>query len=197
MTSDGRWGEKKLSSKLTAPLVPLRDIVIFPSQVSTLFIGRNKSLHAVEEAVSGRKLILLSVQKKAGVDHPGGEDMFRVGTLCGILQVMRYPNDTVKIQYQGLARAKITRFQNNRRFINVDMEIMKEPAVDPIKGEALTRSIMSAFNHYVKVNKKLSPDVIDNMSRIKELGVLADAISASLTLSKITDKQFLLEERTL
>lgn len=195
MTSDGRWGEKELPSKLTAPLIPLRDIVIFPGRISTLFIGRNKSIHAVEEAVSGRKLILLSAQKKAGVDHPGGEDMFRVGTLCGILQVLRYPNDTMKIQYQGLARAKITRFQNNRRFINVDMEIMKEPAVDPVKGEALTRSIMSTFNHYVKVNKKLSPDVIDNMSGIKELGVLADAISASLTSSKITDKQFLLEEK--
>ena len=195
MTSEGQWGEKHIPAKLMAPLLPLRDLVVFPNQVATLFIGRAKSLYAIEEAASGRKLVLLSAQKRAQLDHPTEEDVFRVGTLCGILQVMRYPNETAKIQYQGLARAKITRFQKTRQFFSVDMEIIREPKVDALKEEALMRSLMSYFDHYVKVNKKISPDLIDDLLKIRRLGVLADAIAASMTSSKIVDKQMLLEEK--
>jgi ATP-dependent Lon protease len=195
MTSEGQWGDKHIPQKLTAPLLPLRDLVVFPNQVSTLFIGRARSLYAVDEAAGGRKLVLLSAQKKAQLDHPTEDDVFRVGTLCGILQVMRYPNETAKIQYQGLARAKIIRFQKARQFFSVDMEIIREPKVDVLKEEALMRSLMSYFDHYVKVNKKISPDLLDDFLKIRRLGVLADAVAASMTSSKIVDKQMLLEEK--
>ena len=195
MSQDGKWGEKNLPAKLTAPLLPLRDAVVFPNQVSTVFIGRARSLYAVEEAAAGRKLVLMAAQKRAGVDQPAEDDIFKVGTLCGILQVHRYPNDTVKIQYQGLARAKILKFHGGRQFFTVDMEVVTEPGLDALKEEGLLRSLMGAFDHYVKVNKKLSPEIVDDLLKVKRLAVLTDAMAASLTSSKIVDKQLLLEEK--
>ena len=194
MSRDDKWRGKNFPSKITLPLLPLRDVVVFPSQVSTLFVGRAKSIATVEEAVGGRKLILLSSQKKAGIDNPTQEDVFRVGTLCGINQVLRYPNDTIRIQVQGISRAKIIKFHKTREYYNIDIAVMKEPPVDQLKREALTRSLMSYFEHYIKINKKLSPDILVNLQKTGNLSVLSDIVCSYLTSSKISDKQQLLEE---
>jgi len=195
MNSSGDNPYLKLKNKIKTPLLCLRDIVIFPNQITTVFIGRPKSIKAIEEASLKNRLLVTAVQKNPDVDDPGEDDVFRTGTLCTILNIQRFPNDTLKIQIQGIGRVKILNFKKDSEFIWVECELVRSPVmVDDIKEEAAKRVVISSFENYIKVQRQLSPDILMEISSLKKLGDVIDAIAANISIKKVIDKQFLLEE---
>jgi len=176
----------------TVPLLPLRDIVIFPYMVVPLFVGREKSINALEEAMSSDKGILLSAQKSAKANDPTPDDIYSVGTLSTIIQLLRLPDGTVKVLVEGKRRARIIRYLPRIDFYMVEVEEIEEKPEAGIETEALIRSINSTFETYVKLNKKIPPDMLVSVSGIDEPSRLADTIVAHLNL-KLEDKQEILE----
>ena len=177
-------------------VLPLRDIVVFPHMIVPLFVGREKSIRALEEVMKDDKQILLVTQKNAGNDDPGVEDIYRVGTISNVLQLLKLPDGTVKVLVEGQSRAGINAFIENPDHFQVDAEILPDDGVDPRESEALARAVVTQFEQYVKLNKKVPPEVLVSLSQIDDPGKLADTVSAHLAL-KISDKQELLETGSL
>ncbi|MBU0552357.1 endopeptidase La [Myxococcota bacterium] len=177
----------------TLPLLPLRDIIVFPQMVVPLFVGREASINGLDEAMRGDKDILLAAQRMAKVNHPKADDIFEVGTIGTIIQLLRLPDGTVKVLIEGKQRAKIDRFlEEDKALFRVEVSPLKEERVEGTVVEGLIRQAREAFEAYVKLNKRLPPEVLVSINTIHEAGKLADAIVAHLNL-KLTDKQAILE----
>jgi ATP-dependent Lon protease len=161
-----------------------------------LFVGREKSIRALEEVMRDDKQILLVAQKNAGQDDPGTDDIYRVGTVSSVLQLLKLPDGTVKVLVEGNARAEINSFSDNPRFFQAHASLLPELDSDPRELEALARAVVSQFEQYVKLNKKVPPEVLVSLSQIDDPGKLADTVAAHLSL-KISDKQELLETSSL
>jgi ATP-dependent Lon protease len=176
----------------TLPLLPLRDIIVFPHMVVPLFVGREKSIAALDEAMGSDKAILLCAQKKAKTNEPVPEDIFTVGTIGTLIQLLRLPDGTVKVLVEGKRRARVRRFVSAERFFQVEAEEIEEPVDRTVELEALMRSVHSTFEAYVKLNKRIPPEMLMSVSTIDDPARLADTIVAHLSL-KLNDKQAILE----
>src|SRR5512147_130063 len=177
---------------LRVPLLPLRDIIVFPHMVVPLFVGRQKSIKALEEAMNKQKYVLLAAQREAKTNDPSEEDIYRVGTLGTVVQLLRLPDGTVKVLVEGKKRARVLRYVDQSDYFLVEAEEIEEVCPKTTEIEALTRSINSTFEHYVKLNKKIPPEMIMSVASIEEPARLADTIVAHLGV-KLEDKQALLE----
>ena len=174
------------------PLLPLRDIVVFPNMVVPLFVGRPKSIKALEDAVADGRELLLSSQRVAAKDEPAEDDIFRIGTLGSIIQLLRLPDQTVKVLVEGKARARIRSFTQSEPYFACDIELLEDDDAETPELEALVRSIHAGFEGYVKLNKKVPPEVLTNVGQLTSPSRLADTISTHLNL-KLEDRQKLLE----
>ena len=174
------------------PVLPLRDIVVFPGMIVPLFVGREKSVKALEEVMKDDKQILLIAQKNASQDDPGQDDIYTIGTLGTVLQLLKLPDDTVKVLVEGGKRVRIAGFTDRADFFEARAVDMEESPADPAELQAAARTVVSEFENYVKLNKKVPPEVVVSINKIEEPGKLADTISAHLAL-KVAEKQQLLE----
>ncbi|MCC8427459.1 endopeptidase La [Reyranella aquatilis] len=174
------------------PVLPLRDIVVFPGMIVPLFVGREKSVKALEEVMKDDKQILLIAQKNASQDDPGPEDIYTIGTLGTVLQLLKLPDDTVKVLVEGGRRVKITGYNDRPDFFEAQAIDMEESPGDSAELQAAARTVVSEFENYVKLNKKVPPEVVVSINKIEEPAKLADTISAHLAL-KVAEKQQLLE----
>jgi ATP-dependent Lon protease len=174
------------------PLLPLRDIIVFPHMVVPLFVGRPKSMQALEEAMAGDKQLLLAAQRRAKTDDPNADDIFSIGTVGHIIQLLRFPKGPVKVLVEGRARAQIRGFTQIDPFFMCDVDDLPEPDDDPALVAALMRSVQDVFDDYVKLNTRIPPEMLVSVRTIDEPGRLADTIVAHVAL-KLKDKQELLE----
>jgi ATP-dependent Lon protease len=184
-------GGRNLKNKNVVPLIPLRDILIFPYMVVPLFVGREKSIRALEHAMGNDKSILLAAQRRAKTDEPKPKDIYEVGTLGAILQLLRLPDGTVKVLVEGKRRARIKEFVSEEDSFMVSVEEMEDLTEESVETEALMRSVIRSFETYVKLNKRVPPEMIMSVSAIDDPGRLADTIATHLTV-KLDDKQELL-----
>jgi len=173
------------------PVLPLRDVVVYPHLVIPLFVGRTKSVKALEIASEGNKQILLVAQKSANKDEPDADDLYEVGTVATVLQMLKLPDGTVKVLVEGVQRAKISGFVETEECFAAHAELISESASD-IEIQALMRTVFAQFDQYVKLNKKIPPEILTSLASIDEAGRLADTIAAHLTL-KLDEKQKILE----
>jgi ATP-dependent Lon protease len=174
------------------PVLPLRDIVVFPHMIVPLFVGRDKSVKALEDVMQDDKQILLVAQKNAGQDNPGVEDIYEMGTIGTVLQLLKLPDGTVKVLVEGSQRAKIVRYTENDDFFQAEAELLDDIIEDSKNLEALSRSVVTQFEQYIKLNKKIPPEVLVSLNQIEDPGKLSDTIASHLAL-KISEKQELLE----
>jgi ATP-dependent Lon protease len=174
------------------PLLPLRDVVVYPHLVIPLFVGRTKSVKALERASEGDKKILLVAQKSANKDDPVAEDLYEIGTLATVLQMLKLPDGTVKVLVEGLHRVRVSDFVETDECFMALGEEVEQTDQDDKEAEALMRTVMTQFDQYVKLNKKIPPEILTSLATINEPGRLADTISAHLTL-KLEEKQKVLE----
>ena len=175
------------------PVLPLRDIVVFPHMVVPLFVGRDKSVKALEKVMSGNKRIMLITQKSASIDDPKKDDLFDFGTIANVLQLLKLPDGTVKVLVEGLQRASINKFNNNDDFLESDIELIEEQVDSTDKKlRALSKSITDLFDKYVNLNKKIPPEVLGTINEIDDLDKLSDTIASHLSI-KLSDKQDILE----
>ena len=174
------------------PVLPLRDIVVFPHMIVPLFVGREKSVRALEDVMKEDKQILLVTQKNAAQDDPTPADIYSVGTVGTVLQLLKLPDGTVKVLVEGTKRARVLRYAENANFFQAYGEIAEEVAPDPRELEALGRTVVTQFEQYVKLNRKIPPEVLVSVSQIDNLSKLVDTVASHLTL-KIPEKQELLE----
>ena len=188
--------EESDSPKLLLPLLPLRDIVVFPHMVAPLFVGREKSVSALSDAMNKDKYVFLATQNKAGIDNPGEGDISHVGTIGKVLQLLRLPDGTVKALVEGKARAKIVRFIDNQEFFQVELEKFPSSGLPLAEAEALNRSVQDAFEEYAKLNKSISKELVSNIASITDPSQMADTVAAHFSF-KIEDKQRLLETTDL
>jgi len=177
---------------LIFPVLPLRDIVVFPHMIVPLFVGRDKSVLALEDVMNDDKQILLVTQKNAAQDDPGAEDIFRMGTIATVLQLLKLPDGTVKVLVEGNRRAKIARFTDKEAFFEAEAEEIVDTETRLDEVEALTRAVVAEFEQYIKLNKKVPSEVMISVNQIDDPGKLADTVAQHLSL-KISDKQDLLE----
>lgn len=173
------------------PLLPLRDVVVYPHLVIPLFVGRTKSVKALELASEGNKQILLVAQKSASKDDPEASDLHEVGTVATVLQMLKLPDGTVKVLVEGVQRAKISEFTETEECFAARPELIAESETD-VEIQALMRTVFAQFDQYVKLNKKIPPEILTSLATIDEAGRLADTIAAHLTL-KLEEKQKILE----
>ncbi len=173
-------------------VLPLRDIVVFPHMIVPLFVGREKSVRALEAVMREDKQILLVAQKNATQDDPSADDIYRVGTVSTILQLLKLPDGTVKVLVEGSARARITRFKETESYFEADVEALPDVPAEGKEMEALGRSVVSQFEQYIKLNKKIAPEVLVSLNQIDDPSKLADTVAAHLNL-KIAEKQEILE----
>ncbi len=174
------------------PVLPLRDIVVFPHMIVPLFVGREKSIRALEEVMRADKPILLATQKNAADDDPAPEAIFETGTLARVLQLLKLPDGTVKVLVEGASRAKIRAYVQAEGYYAAEAQSVADDPIDAIEAEALSRSVLSEFENYVKLNKKISPEVVSAVTQIDDYGKLADTIASHLAV-KLADKQAILE----
>jgi ATP-dependent Lon protease len=179
-------------NRLILPLLPLRDIVVFPHMVAPLFVGRSKSVNALSDAMNRDKSVFLATQKKAGVDDPAETDISRVGTIGKVLQLLRLPDGTVKALVEGKTRGRIVRFITDDDFFQVELERIIEPEIAGTEAAALVRSVVKSFEVYAGLNKNIPKDLLENVSSIDNPSKLADTVAAHFSF-KIEDKQRLLE----
>ncbi len=176
----------------TLPVLPLRDIVVFPHMVVPLFVGREKSVNALEEVMKIDKQILLVTQKDRDQDDPAPEDIYEVGVLASVLQLLKLPDGTVKVLVEGRSRAAVLKFTGREDYYEAEIAPIDEPGGDVHEAEALSRAVIEQFESYVKLNKKIPPEATAAIPQITEPGKLADTIAAHLAV-KIPDRQALLE----
>ena len=172
-------------------VLPLRDIVVFPHMIVPLFVGREKSIRALEQVMKADKQILLATQKNAADDEPSTEDIYRIGTLASVLQLLKLPDGTVKVLVEGASRAEIIAFGDRTDIFEASVAVVDEVLADPVELEALGRSVVAEFENYVKLNKKVSPEVLGTVTQITDHSKLADTIASHLAV-KIPEKQELL-----
>src|SRR3990172_4256705 len=180
------------SEMIQFPLLPLRDVVVFPHMVIPLFVGRPKSIKAMEIAMEAGKSILLVAQKSAAKDEPVAEDLYNIGSISNILQMLKLPDGTVKVLVEGAQRARIDEISDLRTHYGATAVPVQPDAVDSTEVEAMRRALLSAFDQYVKLNKKIPPEILTSLSGIDEAGRLADTVAAHLPL-KLEQKQQVLE----
>ncbi len=174
------------------PVLPLRDIVVFPHMIVPLFVGREKSVRALEAVMKEDKQILLVAQRNAAQDDPVAEDIYRVGTVSTILQLLKLPDGTVKVLVEGGKRARIVAFKETQSYFEAYVEALPDFLGEPKELEALGRTVVSQFEQYIKLNKKIAPEVLVSLNQIDDPSKLADTVAAHLNL-KIADKQEVLE----
>ncbi|MFT2211743.1 endopeptidase La [Rhizobium giardinii] len=176
----------------TYPVLPLRDIVVFPHMIVPLFVGREKSIRALEEVMGTDKQIMLATQINASDDDPEASAIYQIGTIANVLQLLKLPDGTVKVLVEGRARAEIDGYTRREEFYEAMAHVLPEPVEDPVEIEALSRSVVSEFESYVKLNKKISPEVVGAASQIEDYSKLADTVASHLSI-KIVEKQEMLE----
>jgi ATP-dependent Lon protease len=176
----------------TLPVLPLRDIVVFPHMIVPLFVGREKSIRALEEVMRTDGHIMLATQMNAGEDDPATGAIYEVGTVATVLQLLKLPDGTVKVLVEGSTRGRIKGYVRSDDFYVADVEVIGDEITNPVEVEALARSVVSEFENYVKLNKKVSPEVVAAISQIEDYPKLADSVAAQLAV-KIADKQATLE----
>src|SRR5437588_2029561 len=174
------------------PVLPLRDIVVFPHMIVPLFVGREKSIRALEEVMKADKFILLATQKNATDDDPTTDAIYTSGTLASVLQLLKLPDGTVKVLVEGTARAVIRGYGRTEDFYEAEAELVADENADAVEVEALARSVVSEFEGYVKLNKKVSAEVVAAVTQIDDYSKLADTVASHLAV-KIADKQVVLE----
>ncbi len=174
------------------PVLPLRDIVVFPHMIVPLFVGREKSVRALEDVMKDDKQILLVTQKNAGQDEPMPADIYAVGTIGTVLQLLKLPDGTVKVLVEGGERARIAKFIENPDFFQAYAEVLEEKIGDDRELDALARTVVAQFEQYIKLNKKIPPEVLVSINQIDDPSKLADTVASHLSL-KIVEKQELLE----
>ena len=174
------------------PVLPLRDIVVFPHMIVPLFVGREKSIRALEEVMKADSLILLATQMTAADDDPAVDAIFSTGTLATVLQLLKLPDGTVKVLVEGQVRAKVHGYSRTDDFYEARAEAIADEPYDKVEVEALARSVAAEFEGYVKLNKKISPEVVAAVSQVEDYSKLADTIASHLAV-KITEKQAVLE----
>ena len=174
------------------PVLPLRDVVVYPHMVIPLFVGRDKSVKALDLAMEGNKQILLVAQKSAADDNPNLDDMYEIGTLSNILQLLKLPDGTIKVLVEGTTRARINEFVETEDYFSAQAELLESPEIDERELDALARSAMNQFEQYVKLNKKVPPEIISSLSSIDDASRLADSMVAHMS-ARIEEKQQVLE----
>ncbi len=174
------------------PVLPLRDIVVFPHMIVPLFVGREKSIKALEEVMRSDTFILLATQKNASDDDPATDSIFGIGTLASVLQLLKLPDGTVKVLVEGAARAQVNRYTDREDYFEAEAAVIADTAGDQVEAEALARSVVNEFEGYVKLNKKVSPEVVGVVQQIEDYAKLADTVASHLAV-KIPDKQLILE----
>ena len=174
------------------PVLPLRDIVVFPHMVVPLFVGREKSVRALDEIMKGDKQILLATQKNSVDDDPAADAIYQTGVLATVLQLLKLPDGTVKVLVEGKSRARLTRFTDREDYYEAEAVEIEDEAGDPSQSEALLRAVIEQFENYVKLNKKVPPEALSSIPQITDASKLADSVAAHLSV-KIADKQGLLE----
>ena len=178
------------------PVLPLRDIVVFPHMIVPLFVGRERSVRALEDVMKNDKQILLVAQKNAAQDDPTTDDIYQVGTISTVLQLLKLPDGTVKVLVEGSQRARILRYADNPEFFQAEVEAIVEEDGEAKELEALARSVVTQFEQYIRLNKKIPPEVLVSINQIEDPGKLADTVASHLAL-KISEKQELLEIATV
>jgi ATP-dependent Lon protease len=174
------------------PVLPLRDIVVFPHMIVPLFVGREKSIKALEEVMRSDTFILLATQKNASDDDPATAAIYEVGTLASVLQLLKLPDGTVKVLVEGAVRAKVARYTDRAEYYEADAVVLADSSGEQVEAEALARSVINEFENYVKLNKKVSPEVVGVVQQIEDYAKLADNVASHLAV-KIPDKQIILE----
>ena len=180
----------------TFPVLPLRDIVVYPKMIVPLFVGRSKSIRALQKVVDSDSAVVLLTQKDAAVEDPDFDDIYHVGTLGSVLQMLKLPDGTMKVLIEGIRRVKVEKFLPNEDFIEADVSDLKESEHKSMEQEALARAVVSQFEEYVKLSKKTPPEVLASVNQIEDYSKLADTIASHLSL-KVAEKQELLEASTL
>jgi ATP-dependent Lon protease len=175
------------------PLLPLRDIVIFPHQVAPLFVGRDKSVAALQAALAADKQILFVAQKKAKTNEPSAGDIHAIGTIATIIQLLRLPDETVKVLVEGKTRAAVRRYLSTDRYFFVEAEEMADAPGKDVETEAVMRTVRTTFEQYVRINRRIPPDLIMSVQTIDDPSQLADTIVVHLSSVKLTDRQAVLE----
>lgn len=194
MSNENELVTQDNSTLNNVPVLPLRDVVVYPNMVIPLFVGREKSIKALEAAMMDAKQIFLVAQRKSAQDDPAASDLFEFGTLSSVLQLLKLPDGTVKVLVEGEQRVAVRDYVVGESYLAANLESIEEVsnAFSVQEIEIMMRSLMSQFEQYIKLNKKLPPEILGSLAGIEEPGRLADTISAHLTL-KVDDKQFLLE----
>ena len=182
----------KLTEQTTLPLLPLRDVVVFPHMVIPLFVGRPKSIKALEAAMEQGKSIMLAAQKAAAKDEPSASDIYEIGCVANILQMLKLPDGTVKVLVEGAQRARINHISDSSPHFIADLTPIDSEAGDDSEVEAMRRAIVQQFDQYVKLNKKIPPEILASLAGIDDAGRLADTVAAHLPL-KLEQKQVILE----
>src|SRR5260370_41978045 len=180
------------SSNETVPLLPLRELIVFPHEVYALLVGRQKSIKALEAAESGKRPILLAAQKNARVSEPGPDDIYAVGTLGGVVQLLRLPDGTVKALVEGKTRARVVRYASQDEFFQVEVEEIEEVCERTPEVEALMRLVSATFDDYVRLNEKIPPEMVTSIASVDDPAYLADKLVGHLG-NKLEDKQSLIE----
>jgi ATP-dependent Lon protease len=174
------------------PVLPLRDIVVFPHMIVPLFVGREKSIRALEEVMRSDTFILLATQKNASDDDPATGAIYEIGTLASVLQLLKLPDGTVKVLVEGAARAKVEQYSDRAEYYEAAAVVLSDSSGEQVEAEALARSVINEFENYVKLNKKVSPEVVGVVQQIEDYAKLADTVASHLAV-KIPDKQMILE----
>jgi ATP-dependent Lon protease len=177
-------------------VLPLRDIVVFPHMIVPLFVGREKSIRALEEVVKNDQHIVLATQINATEDDPSGDGIYKVGTVASVLQLLKLPDGTVKVLVEGAGRARIKNYLRTDEYYEAEVEILPDDLGDKVEAEALARSVMAEFENYVKLNKKVSPEITAAVSQLEDAAKLADTVASHLAI-KIAEKQEILETPTV
>jgi ATP-dependent Lon protease len=184
--------EENKKSSGTYPVLPLRDIVVFPGMIVPLFVGRQKSINALEHAVETRSKLLLVTQRDAANDDPKPEEIYRIGVVVNVLQLLKLPDGTVKVLVEGSQRAEINYYIDNPEYFEAEVFHLDENEGDAKEVEAITRSVVTSFDNYVKLNKKIPYDIVTNLQKLTHPALIADTIATHIAL-KISEKQEILE----
>jgi len=181
------------TEKMVVPVLPLREVIVFPHMVVPLFVGREKSIHALEECVEKKKELFLVAQKQATTVNPTDKDIYQIGTLGTILQILRLPDNTVKVLIEGKRRAKMLKFIDGEQMVEAEVEVVSEVSDKAnVETEALVRSLKATFENYVKLNKRIPPEMLMSVNGIEDPARLGDVVVAHLNL-RFEDKQGVLE----
>ena len=192
MTDKSIKSPKISTDLIELPILPLRDVVVYPHMVIPLFVGRQKSIKALEVAMQADKQLLLVAQKSAAIDDPGVDDIYHIGTLSNILQLLKLPDGTVKVLVEGTERARVARFIETDDSFSAELVALESESPRDREADVLMRSVLNQFDQYVKLNNKVPPEILSTLSWIENSGRLADTIAAHLSL-KISEKQGMLE----